>query len=146
MAEPAYLGGLGVDSLLEDTRRALEQMRPAAGAAAEQATEGRGTGEAAEGQVRATAMVGGRLESLQVDPRAMRLGSQALGEQIVIAVNAALDDLREQVGDTPVPGAADPAALAEQMRDLQQRSAHQMEMLSQGVTAAMARIRESTGR
>jgi hypothetical protein len=54
----------------------------------------RGEAEAADGLIRATVGIGGRLESLRADPRAMRLGSEALCEEIMVAVNGALDDLQ----------------------------------------------------
>ena len=114
-------GARSIDQLLEDTRRVLAEMRPGAGTPPDPG-ELRGEGEAADGQVRAVAgpsgsgksgMVravagaGGRLESLTVNPRALRLGSEALCEQIVVAVNAALDDLRDRVeGQAVAAGAA----------------------------------------
>src|SRR5258707_1142939 len=97
--EQSGLGAGDLDRLLEDTRRALSEMgaRPA-----DQATlaELRGTGTAADDQVRAAVVIGGRLETLSVDPRLMRMGSEALCEQIVFAVNAALDDLLTKVAES----------------------------------------------
>ncbi|HEY9473405.1 MAG TPA: YbaB/EbfC family nucleoid-associated protein [Mycobacteriales bacterium] len=140
------LGAGSIDRLLEDTRRVLEEMRPGDG---EPPAPGelRGEGQAADGQVRAVAVAGGRLESLTVNPRAMRMGSEALCEQIVVAVNAALDDLRGRVENQAVTaGAVDPAALTEQMRDLHTESARQMEMFTQGIRDALDQISRSTRR
>ena len=139
-------GARSIDQLLEDTRRVLAEMRPGAGTPPDPG-ELRGEGEAADGQVRAVAGAGGRLESLTVNPRALRLGSEALCEQIVVAVNAALDDLRDRVeGQAVAAGAADPAALAEQLRNLHTESARQMERFTQGVRDALDQISRATGR
>lgn len=136
----------GVDRLLEDTRRMLEQMR-SGGEEPPDPGELRGEGEAADGQVQAVAVAGGRLESLTVNPRAMRMGSEALCEQIVAAVNAALDDLRGKAAAQAVAaGGVDPAALAEQMRDLHTESVRQMDMFTQGIRDALDRISRSTRR
>lgn len=155
MSEPGGLGGAGVDRLLEEIRGALAELRanpPAAGAdaadpaaPADPATaELRGVGEASGGQVQVTVTAGGKLAAVKIDPRAMRLGSEALGEQIVAAGNAALDDLRAHAAS--VPGAADPAALAERLADVQGQSVRQMELLRQGVTDALSQIRAATQR
>jgi DNA-binding protein YbaB len=140
-------GSGGLDRLLEDTRRVLDEMRSAGGEPPEEGDELRGEAEAADGQVRAVAVAGGRLESLTVNPRAMRLGSEALCEQIVAAVNAALDDLRARTAErAAAAGGADPAALAERMRDLHAESVRQMDMFTQGIRDALDRISRSTGR
>lgn len=133
------------ERLLEDTRRVLEQIRSGDGEVPDE-EEVHGEGEAADGQVRAVVVTGGRLKSLSVDPRAMRMGSAALCEQIVVAVNAALDDLRGKAAGQPVTSAADPAALAERIRDLQNESVRQMDRFSQGIADVLDRISRSTGR
>jgi hypothetical protein len=53
--------------------------------------------------VRATAVPGGRVASLQVNPRLLREGIESVCEQIIVAVNAALDGLRAK---TTAQGAA----------------------------------------
>jgi DNA-binding protein YbaB len=138
------LGLAGFERLIADTRRALQEMRAGPTEAAD-APEIRGAGVAADGQVRVTARTGGRLESVQLDPRALRLGSQALGEQILLAVNAALDDLQAQAGTQARAPAADPAPLTERMRELQEASVRQMYVFSQSITDAVERISRSAG-
>ncbi|MFD0852957.1 hypothetical protein ACFQ07_12030, partial [Actinomadura adrarensis] len=59
-----------------------------------EASELRGEGEAAEGRVRAVAVTGGRIASLELDPRVMRSSPEELGAQLAEALTAALDDLR----------------------------------------------------
>lgn len=153
MTEHFDPGVSGAERLLTDARRALDVMRAggdaadrAADPAVDRVAEVRGEGSAADGQVQAVAVTGGRLESVRVDPRAMRMGSEALSEQVVLAVNAALDDLRGKVSEQPMPGAVDPAALAAQMRELQDESVRQMEKFGQAIGDALGRITRSTGR
>lgn len=54
----------------------------------------RGEGEAADGQVRVRAKVGGVVEQVEIDPRAMRGGPEKLGEHLAEALNQALDQVR----------------------------------------------------
>ena len=51
-----------------------------------------GVGEAAQGRVRAKVGVDGLLERLELDPRALRLGSGELAGQITLAVRTAQED------------------------------------------------------
>ncbi|MEV3978458.1 YbaB/EbfC family nucleoid-associated protein [Nonomuraea sp. NPDC049758] len=57
----------------------------------------RGRGEAADGQVRAEVLPTGALGGLRIDPRAMRLGADALAEAVLAAANAAAEDLAAQM-------------------------------------------------
>ncbi len=136
------------ERLLSETRRALADSRAGAaadGAPADGAAAGLlGTGVAADGQVRATARASGRLASIALEPRALRLGTQALGEQILLAVNAALDDLQAQAAAQAGP-AADPAALAERMQELQDQSVRQMQLFAQNIAGAVGRISAAAG-
>jgi hypothetical protein len=97
-----------------------------------------GVGEAAGGRVTATITSDGRLDKLELDQRAMRLGSQDLAEQIAVAVNAALDDLRAKSTGPSVAGAADPAALAAQVQGIQDQSLRQMESINQSIAEVVA--------
>ena len=142
------LGAVGFDRLLEDTRRSLRQMRaPVPAQGAEQAAPATGTGAAADGQIEATVRSGGRLESLRMDPKALRMGSQALCEQLVLAVNAALDDLHAKAPDPAAQGTVDvdTAALADRIGELQGQAVRQMSMFAQGITDALARIEQAAG-
>jgi len=148
VASDTDFGVVGYDRLLEDTRRSLEQMRaPAQAQDAGQVTPATGTGAAADGQIEATVRSGGRLESLRMDPRALRMGSQALCEQIVLAVNAALDDLHAKAPDPAPQGMVDvdTAALANRIGELQGQAVRQMSMFAQGITDALARIEQAAG-
>ncbi|MEU6727194.1 YbaB/EbfC family nucleoid-associated protein [Nonomuraea wenchangensis] len=55
-----------------------------------------GTGEAANGQVKAVAAVDGTVREIVITPRAMRLDSRSLAEQLMLAVTRAQDDAERQ--------------------------------------------------
>ncbi|WP_433443996.1 YbaB/EbfC family nucleoid-associated protein [Nonomuraea sp. CA-141351] len=61
--------------------------------------ETRGRGESAGGQVAVELKATGSLAALHIDPRAMRLGSQALAEAIVAAFRLAEEDVAAQSYD-----------------------------------------------
>ncbi|MEV4111212.1 YbaB/EbfC family nucleoid-associated protein [Nonomuraea sp. NPDC049695] len=90
----------GAPFLDEEMRRFLAEfqadIRPL-----EQLQEGlnavRGRGEAAHGQVTAEVLASGALGGLRIDPRAMRLGADALAEAVLAAANAAAADLTAQM-------------------------------------------------
>ncbi|MEU0567864.1 YbaB/EbfC family nucleoid-associated protein [Nonomuraea sp. NPDC005983] len=68
-----------------------------------------GVGESADGRVQARTDVNGRLIEVTLDPRAMKMSSQDLGEEITLAVRRAQDDgdlrreqvMRDAVGHLP---------------------------------------------
>ncbi|MEU4508682.1 YbaB/EbfC family nucleoid-associated protein [Nonomuraea wenchangensis] len=82
-----------------------------------------GTGEAADGQVKATAAVDGSVRDIVITPRAMRLDSRTLAEQLTLAVGRAQDDAERQsrqlmadaLGDLLPDGGLDPRAFEEQL-------------------------------
>jgi DNA-binding protein YbaB len=137
------------DRLMEQTRAALRELRNGdlSGTEDEETEEIVGEGEAADGRIRVAAIVGGALKSVEVDPRAMRMSSEELGEQIVVAVNAALEDLKTKVSESA--GAAlqgfDPEALAEQMLELQDQSVRQMSQFTAGMEDMLGRIARAAG-
>ncbi|KAB2348067.1 YbaB/EbfC family nucleoid-associated protein [Actinomadura rudentiformis] len=139
--------------MLTDARKTLESMRKGGSAdqpaatprTADSGTPGRGesmegVGLAADGRVRATVMAGGRLKSVEMDPRAMRLASAELGEQIVVAVNAALDDLRTKAAAAPADELVDTAALGKQVEEIQNQSLRQMELITQALNDTISKI------
>jgi hypothetical protein len=142
------MDGIGINGddfgrVLEDARQALTAFRPdvssagpAPGAPAEPL---RGEGTAADGKISVQVISGGHVEELTVDPRLMRLGSQELCAQIVVAVNAAMDDLRSQTAQAG-PSVMDPAALAEALEGLQTESVRQMSRFTEGVAETVAKI------
>ncbi len=140
MAE-ADLAGDGLERLLEDTRRALGAMRSGRSGPvpAEPAEPVRGEGTAADGRVTARVVAGGHVEELRVDPRLMRAGSEEMCAQIMVAVNAAVDDLRSRTAEA-APAAMDPAVLAGMLENLQADSVRQMTRFSEGVAETVAKI------
>lgn len=135
------------DRLMEQTRAALRDLRKGGVIEDEEAEEILGEGEAADGRVKVTAKLGGQLESVTLDPRALRLPAEDLGEQIVLAVNAALEDLRQKVTEQADPSLVgfDPEALAEQMLELQDQSIKQMGRFTAGMEEMLERIARAAG-
>ncbi|MFC4118725.1 YbaB/EbfC family nucleoid-associated protein [Nonomuraea zeae] len=79
-----------------------------------------GTGEAADGQVRATVDPNGRVLDVAYGPRALRLGSHKLAEETLAAVGAACADAERQTHDLmreALPG-YDPAAASAELERL----------------------------
>lgn len=128
--------------MLSDARKTLESMRQAKEASAdrEAAEQIEGIGEAADGRITVTAITGGRITGVHIDPRAMRMGSEALGEELAIAVNAALDDLRAKAAGAAADQVVDVTALSKQVEQLQNDSLRQMSLLSQAIAENLARI------
>jgi DNA-binding protein YbaB len=133
------LGSAELDQMLSQVRRTLESLR----SSRTPAGDARGVGEAADGRVRAVAAGPGRLESLELDPRVMRMPSQDLAQQVLTAVNAALDDLAAQAPSAEGMAVPDPAELAAAVADIQQQSVRQMAAISQALTAAVQRAKET---
>jgi DNA-binding protein YbaB len=97
--------------------------------------------EAANGQIRATATLAGTVTVQIVDPRAIRLGAEVLGEEITKAVNEALTAAREQAG---VPGNIDLGGLAEKAEEIQKQSVAQLRSFMTSLTEAHTRVIQST--
>ena len=64
----------------------------------------RGHGEAANGQVKAEVLPSGALGGLRIDPRAMRLGADALAEAVLAAANDAAADLTRRMAGMMTDG------------------------------------------
>jgi DNA-binding protein YbaB len=135
------IGGAGFDQLFEQTRQALEAVRAGRPDSADDGEPVTGEGTAADGQVTVTAAKGGKIERIVVSPRLLRDGIEAVCEHIVVAVNAALADLRVKSAGDQALGAADPAALAGQLREVQDESLRKMASYSQALTDALAQVR-----
>lgn len=134
-----------LERLLEDTKRIVDEFQ--AGAPADpEAEPPRGEGAAADGRVRAVVGAGGRVESLTVDPRVMRGGTESVCEHIMTAVNEALDNLKATTAAATPAGVADPAALSARLSELRTESLRQMDMITQGISETLDRIGRSTGR
>jgi DNA-binding protein YbaB len=136
-------GGSDLDQMLRDARKSLEAMR--AGTPPKRAEAPlEAVSEAADGRVKATADSRGRLKTLELDPRVMRLDREELSEHVLAAVNGALEDLRSKasVEDAAATvGRVDPELLARQLGEVQDQGLRQMEMISQAIAEATAKLR-----
>ncbi|MEV5828740.1 YbaB/EbfC family nucleoid-associated protein [Spirillospora sp. NPDC052242] len=130
-----------LDRMLTEARKALESMRQgktAPGTGDAETVEG--VGEAGDGRVKVTAVSGGRLKKVEINPRAMRLSAEELGEHLVTAANAALDDLRSNAADA-AGQAVDVDRLNKQVEEIQNESLRQMTMISQAFNDAISKVR-----
>lgn len=125
-------GPHGLESLLRQTRETLDAARGGGGAAV------RGEGVAADGEVRVSALGGGRIASVDVG-HAARLGSQALAQQVTAAVNQALVRVAAAEADQPRRPATD-AALAERVGALQDLSREHMSTYTDALRRVMSSI------
>ncbi|MGW5365005.1 YbaB/EbfC family nucleoid-associated protein [Actinopolymorpha pittospori] len=130
-----------VAQLLDDTRRALETMR--GGQAAPAPAPITGEGESADRRVRAVAATPGRLESLTLDPRLLRAGSDAVGEAVLEAVNHALADLRAKA-TSGVGAPVDLDQLGGELQEVQTRSLQSMQAMFDTLHDVMDRIDRRT--
>jgi len=121
---------------LEEARQELRRLATAATGPEGQPPEGHG--EAANGMVRVT-VAGGRLSTVELNPRVMRLPSEELAEAFVEAANAALTDLAAQ---SPTVGAptADLATLEAQLDEAHQQGVLQMRRYQQSIDDALSRL------
>ncbi|ADL44146.1 MULTISPECIES: YbaB/EbfC family nucleoid-associated protein [Micromonospora] len=138
MADPADPSGFG--RVLSETMAALQRQTDAG----EQVAPPEGVGEAADGLIRVTAGPPGQVTGLTLDPRVMRMASEALAEEIEAAVNAALADLREQAATAP--GEVDLGSLGEQLRRIQADAGRQFSMFTDALMQAQDRLARQDGR
>lgn len=90
--------------------------------------------ERAEGRIRVTAGAGGEI-GIALDPKAMRLGSEELAQELTSAVNEALASLREQQLNAKN---LDLDAINEQVAELQQKASAQLSSFMDGILRAHA--------
>ncbi|MEV5749972.1 YbaB/EbfC family nucleoid-associated protein [Actinoallomurus sp. NPDC052308] len=128
-----------VDDLISRTRNVLESLGTAGSGGAR---EVRGVGESPDGRVKAVA-VAGHIESLELDPRVMRMPSQELAEHITAAVNAALDGLAAQPPPAEQPALPRPEVIAAQLAEIQEQSVRQLAAISEAISAAVRQAQEA---
>ena len=128
MVSGEYDGGLA---------KAIEEMGRLA-----EATEGGeppvGQGVAADGLLQVTA-ASGRIRSVEINPRAMRMPSQDLAEALTEAVNAALDDMESKYPTLPI-AAIDPAALKVQLEHAREEGIREMRRYADSINDALSRF------
>lgn len=139
MTTEPFSAAASLDDLLTSTQQALSAMRSRAAEHPDGDPEKllRATGTAADGLVRATAVQGGRLESLTVDPDLLPQGIEAVCGHLVVAVNAALADLDAQVSAS---ARADVDALAARLGGLPEQSTRQLELFGQAMESVVTRL------
>lgn len=134
-----------LDNSVDEAEDTLEALRagdvPDPGDGAEPLVQG--TGEAADGRVRVTARAGGDLESVVIDPRALRADRDELGQHLVTAVNAALDDV-ERAATQADPTPIDREAIADDLATTQELAASRLSELSTQLDDALMRIERAT--
>ncbi|MCM0675857.1 YbaB/EbfC family nucleoid-associated protein [Micromonospora phytophila] len=127
---------------------ALEQQLAQARAALREVSRGvtppervESVAEAADGRIRVTVGVDGRVSGIDIDPRVLREGSDHLAAELRDAVNAALD------GQDDATAAADPvpdlAALTTTVERLQDEGLRQLREISQAVGETMRKLHRS---
>lgn len=134
---PEALGDEELERLMLETRATVEQLR--AEKTLPDHVPAEGHGETSEGRVRVTAQAG-RIESIMLEPRLLRLPPEELGELVRDAVNGALADLNGK----SAAAAPDLAAISESLREVQNEGLRQMAIITDGIASAMAQIRERT--
>jgi DNA-binding protein YbaB len=114
-------GGIGPEDLERVAREAEQTLRNLAGVQ-ERLGAVRGTGTAAGGHIVVGADSSGRIDSIDLNPRVMRMPSQELAEELLRAVNAAQDDCvrqtRDLIAGTGVDTSVDEAAFEAMERRL----------------------------
>jgi DNA-binding protein YbaB len=81
-----------LDRIISQGREAMRNLEKAQDSLAEIA----GVGEAADGMVQAMVDGTGGIQKVTVNPRAMRLDSQSLAEEVTLAVRAAQEDAQNK--------------------------------------------------
>ena len=118
-------GSMDIDSLLEGTHQQLRRVEHMQ----QQISEVVGRGSAEGGLVKAKATNAEGLAAIRIDPYAMRLGSEGLGEKVVEAVKNAFKDLqsqtyalmREVLGDEMMDGLLGKGDISKQVQEMQDR-------------------------
>ncbi|WP_053174841.1 YbaB/EbfC family nucleoid-associated protein [Nonomuraea sp. SBT364] len=100
---------LYLDQVAEQTRTAMRHLREAQ----RQIAAVEGTGEAAQGMIKAVADGRGALTSVELNPRALRLDVARLGAEVTAAIQAAQDDAARRTGDILADAAGVAGALPE---------------------------------
>lgn len=100
----------GGESRIEDLVAKITRQNAALQEAQARMSELRGKGRAADGRITVEVDRFGALTSLRIDPRAMRLGAEALAEAILSAVEQAVRDARAQADEAMGPLVAELAA------------------------------------
>ncbi|MCO6011602.1 YbaB/EbfC family nucleoid-associated protein [Actinoallomurus purpureus] len=127
----------GLEHLLEETRNLVD----AVAGSAKDTPQVEGEGSAADGRIRVVAPPGGRLTSLEIDRRALRMASEELAAHVVTAVNAALDDLEAKSREQSEAPRVD----RRRLQALRETSTEQMASYTRALRDLMAGIERREG-
>jgi DNA-binding protein YbaB len=135
-----------VAQLFDETQRLLEPLRrarPDANLHADEHGEDiRGAGQSgADGLVRAVATANRRVGRLEIDPRAIQVGSRQLADDVVAAVNMALDDLDQRHRERAGLAAGDREELSRQVHELQDAALRQLQTFGSALSDLMRSMR-----
>jgi hypothetical protein len=119
-----------------DLARVRQELRDLAATTGGEPPEG--YGEDADGMVAVTA-VNGRLSSVELNPRALRLPSEDLAEAFAAAANAALADMESKY-QVPAYPSFDPGRLDAQLAEVEEQSARQMREYRQTIDDALRQL------
>jgi DNA-binding protein YbaB len=112
----------GLEQLVAQTRGAVPAP-PSPEDGDEEPPDLTGAGDGAEGRIRARVAPGGRIDVLEIDPPALRLPSADVAEQVKVAVNGAMDDMRAKARERVGPvGTVD----LQRLQQLREDSVRQM--------------------
>jgi DNA-binding protein YbaB len=111
-----------LDKLLGDTAKAAAALRPSTAPE----TDTRAEGHDPDRLIKAVVAAGGRIESVEIGPRALRLGSHEIAERAMAAINDALDQLAKDAVEHPSPSAEAIAELTKKLRQTQDMSLQQL--------------------
>lgn len=98
-----------------------------------------GVGTAHEDRITVT-MADGRLTACELQPQAMRLSNVALGEQIVHAVNAAIEQYQQALSDAMAQQQPDLAATPDALREIQYQATDAVRKHTQAMLDMLSRV------
>ncbi|MEO3926211.1 YbaB/EbfC family nucleoid-associated protein [Micromonosporaceae bacterium B7E4] len=132
--------------VLGDLDRLMESVQREADAARDrqQADREPTTGSALDGRVRVRLAADGRVDEIRLADDAMGLRADQLAEGIARAFNQAWLAARSDDETAAAALAVDPAALAEQLREVREEGMRNMRAITDSLSDAMARIERRT--
>lgn len=121
------------DRLFDDAFSAIKPLVDPDEGQAEESEPIRGAGEAMDGYIKVTAKPGGQLETVEINPRALRSDSESIAQAFLEATNIALQDLQEKLANA-LPDMPDQKELMEQLKEFQNQSVLQMQRYLTAIT------------
>lgn len=101
-----------------------------------------GSGQAAGGHVSVLVGPDGRLRELNLNPRVMRMASEDLAREVLMAVNAAIDDLRAGIPGLEPAVIPDLRKLAESLDGVHADVLSRLDEFASGIESTVRRLEE----